>query len=184
VRWAALFADLEAQLEAAEEAELAGEVADRQRLEVARLELVDRFRAALDAELTIGLRSGEVIHGSATRVGPDWLLLTSAGRPDALVPVGAVSWVRGLPPYVRVPATIGAVEARLDLAFVLRGLARDRAFVHLALLDGSTVSGTIDRVGRDFLDLAEHAPEDARRADAVSAVRTVGFDAVVVVRPV
>jgi hypothetical protein len=183
VRWTALFADLEAQLEAAEEAELAGEVADRQRLEVARLELVDRIRAALGAELTIGLRTGDVIRASATRAGPDWLLLTATGEPDALLPLGAVSWVRGLPPYVRLPAAIGAVEARLDLAFVLRGLARDRAVVRLVLLDGSTVNGTIDRVGRDFLDLAEHAPDDPRRPDAVSAVRTVGFNAVVVVRP-
>src|SRR4051812_3958628 len=59
VRWAALFADLEAQLAAAAEADLAGEVADRQRLEVARLQLVDRLRAAAGSELTVGLANGD-----------------------------------------------------------------------------------------------------------------------------
>jgi hypothetical protein len=94
-----------------------------------------------------------------------------------------VSWVRGLPPYARVPVSVGVVESRLDLASVLRALARDRAVVRLVLTDGSAVTGTIDRVGSDFLDLAEHATDDARRADAVTAVRAVAFSALAVVRP-
>lgn len=182
MRWPALFADLEAQLAAADEAELAGEVADRQRLEVARLTLVDRFRGAVGSELAVGLAGGEVLRATLTRAGPDWLLLAVAGQPDALVPLAAVGWVRGLPPHARVPDAVGVVESRLDLASVLRALARDRAVVRLALSDGSTVTGTIDRVGADFLDVAEHAADDARRPEAVSGVRTVAVGALVALR--
>jgi hypothetical protein len=53
----------------------------------------------------------------------------------------------------------------------------------LELTDRTAVTGTIDRVGRDFLDLAEHAVDDARRAESVRSVRTVPFGAVVAVRP-
>lgn len=183
MRWAALFADLEAQLAAAADADLAGEVAERQRIEVARLELADRVRAARGIEITVGLVTGESERGVVSRTGPDWLLLADPGRPDALVPLAAVDWVRGLPPYAHVEESVGAVEARLDLGYVLRGLARDRAVVRLTLTDRRSVTGTVDRVGRDFLDLAEHAADDARRAEAVDAVRTVPLRAVVGVRP-
>ena len=183
MRWAALFADLEAQLAAAADADLAGEVADRQRLEVARLELVDRLRAAVGAEVAVGLVTGGTEHAVVGGAGPDWVLLEAIGRPDALVPLAAVAWLRGLPSHAHVAAAVGVVESRLDLAFVLRGLARDRAVVRLELTDRTSVSGTIDRVGRDFLDLAEHAVDDARRTDAVVAVRTVPFAAVIAVRP-
>lgn len=183
MRWAALFADLEAQLAAVADADLAGEVADRQRLEVARLELVDRLRAAVGTELAVGLVTGATEHAVVGGAGPDWVLLEATGRPDALVPLAAVTWLRGLPSYARVAASVGAVESRLDLGFVLRGLARDRAVVRLELADRTAVTGTIDRVGRDFLDLAEHAVDDVRRAEAVQAVRTVPFAGVAAVRP-
>jgi hypothetical protein len=64
----------------------------------------------------------------------------------------------------------------------LRGLARDRAPVQVVLDDGTALHGTIDRVGADYLELAEHPGDLHRRADAVRGVRTVVIDAVVLVR--
>jgi hypothetical protein len=44
------------------------------------------------------------------------------------------------------------------------------------------LSGTIDRVGADHLDLALHAPGEWRRAEAVTGVATVGFGGLYAVR--
>jgi len=65
-----------------------------------------------------------------------------------------------------------------------RVLARDRAEVVLyfgAAAGPSMVSGIIDRVGRDFLELAAVAPGEARRASNVRAVYAVPFAAVAAV---
>ena len=75
MRWTALFEDMEAQLEAADAAELDSEVRDRTRTEFARVELVGRLRASLRTELTLQLRSGERLRGELAALGGDWLVL-------------------------------------------------------------------------------------------------------------
>jgi hypothetical protein len=74
------------------------------------------------------------------------------------------------------------VLARLGLGSALRAIARDRLQVTVVLIDGSTLPGTVDRVGADFLEMAEHAPGEPRRRGDVSGMRTVAFAAVAVVR--
>jgi hypothetical protein len=54
--------------------------------------------------------------------------------------------------------------------------------VHVVLDDGAVLSGTIDRVGADFLELAVHAPGEPRRAEAVRGVHAVALDGVAVMR--
>jgi hypothetical protein len=54
--------------------------------------------------------------------------------------------------------------------------------VSVRLIDTSTCSGTIDRVGADFVEIAEHAPAEPRRAGAVTAVRTIPRAAILIVR--
>jgi len=178
MRWEPLFADLEAQLDRAEQAEALGEVAERTRLEWARTGLADRLRAAEDWPLRLVLDGGESVTGRCTDAAPEWVSLgTDTGA--ALVPLHAVAWVSGL--GREVAPEPGRVLRRLGLASALRALARDRAGVRL-LTAGGTVTGTIDRVGADHLDLAEHPPGEPRRASAVRAVLAVPFPAIRVVR--
>src|SRR3712207_3266832 len=82
------------------------------------------------------------------------------------------------------PEPADGVRSRLDLRRALRGLARDRAAVHVVLDDGGTVTGTLDRVGADYVELAEHPADVARRSEAVQGVRAVVIGAVMLVRTV
>jgi len=186
-RWEALFRDLDAQFEAAEAAELAAEVADRTRREIALVRLGDRLRAALGGNLTIGVSGGEVLSGALLTVGPDWLLLGAGpgGSPDGrdtVVVLSAVQSLTGLGARFLPPETEGRVAARLDVRHALRALARSRVAVRVLLRDGSVVVGTLDRIGADHLDLAEHDAGEARRSGAVRRVRTVPLAALAAVR--
>lgn len=181
MRWQQLFDDLEGQYDAARAAELAGEVAERTRREVARLLLVDRLRAAEGAPLAVTIPGAGVVRGRLLDAGVDWLLLDEGGGREALVPLQAVLGVTGAGLRSAAPDD-GPVAKRLDLRWALRGLARSRAGVALGLLDGSVVTGTLDRVAADHLDLAEHGPGEARRAGAVRQVRLVPLGALALVR--
>ena len=181
MRWQALFDDLEAQFDAAQAAELAGEVAERTRRETALLRLVDRLLAADGALLTVSLPGAAVLRGRLLDAGADWLLVDEGGAREVLVPLAAVLGITGLGSQSAAPDD-GPVAKRLDLRWALRGLARSRAGVAVGLLDGSLVTGTLDRVGQDHLDLAEHGLGEARRAVAVRQVRVVPLRAVALVR--
>ena len=178
VRWERMFADLESQLDAADASALAGEIADRSRREMALVSFMDRLRAST-GPITVGLPGHTPICGSVAGLGADWVLLVD-GTVEVVVVAAAATWLRGLPMQAEPDRT--ALGTRLDLGYVLRGIARDRAPVALLLIDGSTARGTIDRVGRDFVDVAEHDADEPRRAEAVLSARTVLFTALAAVR--
>jgi hypothetical protein len=180
VRWDDLFADLEGQLEEAERAELAVEVADRTRLELGRVTLVDRLRAALDRPVGVELRGAGSVTGRLLEVGPDWLLLEE--RREVLVPLAALLVVTGLPARVAAPLPEARARTRVRLATALRGLVRERAPVAVTLVDGTLLQGTLDRVGADHVDLALHEPGEARRPGALRGVRVLPVPALGAVR--
>lgn len=182
VRWQALFADLEAQAEQADRSELDAEVRDRSRREIALLRTVDRLGGAVGRVLVVHVHGQGAVEGRLERVGPDWLLLEEPAGREVLVPLDAVLGVRGLSGATRSPAEQGRVEARLDLRHALRGLSRSRSPVQLGLRDGSAVSGTVDRVGADHVEIAEHAVDQPRRAASVTGTRLVPAHALAVVR--
>lgn len=182
VRWEALFADMDAQLEAAAAAELASEVSDRSRREVARLHLLDRAALAAGAQLSVGVAGAGTVVGRLLRSGPGWWLL-AADQVEILVCTDAIGWIAGLPAFAADPETAPALARRLGLGYVLRGIAKDRAAVAVVLRDATVITGTFDRVGADFVDLAEHAPGEPRRSGSVRGARTVPFAAIAVVRP-
>jgi hypothetical protein len=182
MRWHDLFDDLEAQYDAARHAELAAEVGERSRRELALVRLVDRLRPAVGQSLSVRVRGGGAAEGQLLAVGPDWLLLAEPGGREALVAMAAVVSIGGLAAQSAAGGSEGEVAARLTLAFALRGIVRDRSAVILTYVDGSGATGTLDRVGLDFAEIAEHPPGEARRRSMVRSVRTVPFWALAVVR--
>ncbi len=128
--------------------------------------------------MRLSVRGGGRVEGEVADLGDGWVLLaTTPRRREALVPLGGVTSVTGL--------GAGAVEERssrrFGLGYALRALSRDRAVVRVTDVDGSVVVGTIDAVGADALDLAEHPAEVPRRAANVIAVRTIPLAAVALV---
>ncbi|MGB7819153.1 MAG: hypothetical protein WBL35_10560, partial [Ornithinibacter sp.] len=68
---------------------------------------------------------------------------------------------------------------RFGLGYALRALSRDRATVAVSLLGVPAVIGTIDAVGADHLDLAEHHEGEVRRPENVRRTLALPFAALV-----
>ena len=184
MRWDDLFRDLEAQLDAAEAAELDAEVADRTRREAAQLGPgrpgPGRGRAP---GAWCGCSGPGPVDGVLVDVGSQWLLVAETGGREVLVPSTAVVSLAGLRAWSGAPGSGGQVFARLGLG---SRAARDRPGPAAGPGAGSStrsvVSGTVDRVGADFLEVTEHGAGEPRRRAEVTAVRTVPFAALALVR--
>jgi len=197
MRWDDLFDDLESQLEQELGAEEGDVLAEEERLRLGRLALRDRLLAMTrpadgpGEQLRLSLRDGSTVTVAVGSIGRDWLVgeLIGARRGSCVVPLSAVSALLPTPEQLaRSVATEPAAEpaialsARLGLAFVLRDLCRRRAAVDLSTASGERVHGTIDRVGRDHLDVAEHEPGVPRRAASVGRIRILPFTELLLLR--
>ncbi len=167
MRWELLFADLEGSLIAAERAELDSEIASRTRDERAAVDIASRLAQAAGSDITLVLRGGARVTGRVADAAGSWVLLaTTAG--DALVPLAGIAAVEGLGHRA---ATLGAVERRLRITTMLRGLAEARARV-VVETDGGAWSGVIAAVGSDHLDLEGPGGTRAIRIDGLLQVRS------------
>ena len=184
MRWQALFDDLEGQAEALARGELDAEVRDRVRREVSLLRLLDRLVPHTGRPVQLLVHGAGLVPGTLLDAGVDWLLLEETGGRELLVPALAVLAVTGPGPGAQAPGGEGEVGKRLDLRWALRGLARDRAGVSVVLRDGTTLGGTLDRVGADFVELAEHGTGEARRAATVRGVRLLPLEGLALLRRV
>ncbi|KGH44776.1 hypothetical protein IN07_22730 [Modestobacter caceresii] len=181
MRWEQLFADLEAQMAEQEAAVDQADEASRARAEHGRVRLADRLRGATGQEVSLSCGAGELA-GRLVDVGVDWVLLVDQQHREVLVALGAVRAVSGLTAVTAAAAAEGAVDRALDLRRAVRALARDRAALHCLLADGAVLAGTVDRVGADFLELAEHPVDEPRRRAVVTGVRAVSLGALVALR--
>lgn len=190
MRWDELFADIESQLEHELDLERQGVAAEEERLRLGRIALRDRVLAMGRVDpVALVLADGGTLALRVESAGRDWI----AGRADAgaasravVIPLAAVAAVVPAGDQLELGLRAGSEEAlpeltaRLGLGFVLRDLCRRRAGVELRTRLG-TVRGTIDRVARDHLDLAEHDAGEARRDAVVRRIRLVPFDAILCV---
>jgi hypothetical protein len=200
MRWDNLFDDLESQLEQELSAEEVDLHAEEERLRLARLGIRDRLFAVhargsgeTERALRLRLRDGTRVSVVAETFGRDWfageILDDSERRPACVVPLDAVAAVTLTPQQVRssldgsgaADEHVGALSARLGLPFVLRDLCRRRRPVELLFSSGA-LHGTVDRVGRDHLDIAVHEPGMPRRESAVTEYRMVRLDEILLVR--
>ncbi|MDQ1553995.1 MAG: hypothetical protein QOK46_1073 [Microbacteriaceae bacterium] len=202
MRWDNLFDDLESQLEQELTAEEIDLQAEEERLRLARMSIQDRvfaiygsMGAAEGSAIRLLLKSGETISVRPAAFGKDWFsadLVDDARRhSQCVVPIHAIAAL--VLTREQVAQSLGesaasgstasprGISARLNLAFVLRDLCRRRRSLELHL-PGSVLHGTIDRVGRDHLDLAVHEPGTARRENEVTHYRLVPFEQVLFVR--
>ena len=188
VRWDDLFADLEGQLAQGLGAEDLDLAAEEERLRLGRLGLRDRIAAFAGEELALELRDGTRARLRVETIGRDWIsgAASEARGASCVVPLDAVAAV--LPGVERVARSMAApaehpdaLSRRLGLPFVLRDLCRRRVAVEI-LTASRALHGTVDRVGRDHLDLAEHDPGEPRRTGAVRAVRILPFRELLLVR--
>jgi hypothetical protein len=202
MRWDDLFDDLESQLELGMSAEETDILAEEERLRLARLGLRDRIAAIASGapgsnrELRITLCDGSMIRFRPTAHGRDWFQGDIVDGGDRLrsgiLPVPAIAAVSldadQVQASLRVTVATSVLSDRLGLAFVLRDLCRRRLAVELWLQaapgsrERSRVHGTIDRVGRDHLDVAVHDVDRLRRTTDVGEYRVIPLDAIVLVK--
>ena len=178
MRWERLFDDLAAQWAAAQAQERAGEIADRTRRERATVGLLDRLLAHR-GELDVVVRGGQRSLGTPVDLGQDFVVLAS-GPARHLLPLSALVQITGLGRQLGAPSEATAAR-RFGLGYALRGIARDRAPVLLDDLGGRRLTGTIESVGLDHIDLHEHHLDVPPRRDQITAVRTIPFAALMAV---
>lgn len=177
MRWEDLFDDLEAQwlreLQADQEALLPEMV----RAERAAVGWSDRVATAIGQALMI-VTAAQRVSGVLRDLGRDWLLLEEQRR-SVLIPTTAVLGISGLPYRSRSETSHGR---RIGLGTALRGIARDRSAVTVHDTAGGLTTGSIDWVGADHFDVAEHPADAVRRPDAITGRRMIPIAAVAVIR--
>jgi hypothetical protein len=171
MRWERLFDELSQRYEQLADEEADSELPERTRLEYGSVELLERLAGAGGQPIRLHLLHGGVVSGTLRRLGPDWLLVTDAGAGELIIAADAVVAIEGLTRSTGEQLT--PVEARYDLRKLVRAVGRARSGVELLLRSELQLSGTVDRVGADFLELAIHAPWEARRHTAVRSVVVV-----------
>lgn len=199
MRWESLFDDLENQLEhelTLDELELR---AEEERLRIGRLSVRDRILAVAEATstVTLALNDGRWFTVRPHAFGKDWLAAdivpSEEARPRAeltqcILPLASIVTI--VVPREELRASIRPqpearggerLAERIGLPFVLRDLCRRRTRVDLTVASGA-FTGTIDRVGRDHLDLAVHEADAPRRQSLVRRFVVLPLDAVALVR--
>ena len=199
MRWENLFDDLEGQLERELSAEETDVEVEEERLRLARLSLRERLIALSGGHggrtaLKMSLIGGQNVTVVPSAFGRDWfsadLVDESSRFRRCLVPLAAITQV--VMEGDQVPSSLsfdlsprmsdqprgfpvgeqGSLSARLGLPFVLRDLCRRRAAIEVLTVSGRC-HGTIDRVGRDHFDLAEHEHGVPRRSSVVTGYRMI-----------
>lgn len=183
MRWERLFTDLEGQLEAVATDQLDADVADRTRRELAATTFEGRLRGAVGRVLELSVAGLGPLAGEVRRVGPGWLMVDVVGGSPAVVSARFVTGARDLPMATREELGAATANAAPGLVPVLRVLSRDRTVTAVVLATGATYTGTVDRVGTDYFDLAEHSLDEPRRASVIRGVRTIPTSAVAALRP-
>jgi hypothetical protein len=175
-----VFDDLEAEFEAGLRREAEQETTAAVRAELGSTVLWEQLARRVDSQAVV-FAGPRTLRGRVAASYPEFLVLRGDDGAEHLIRYGPASSfaLPAEPPALR--PTPGPAVRRYQFALALRELARRREPVKVILVDGTGVDGTIEAVGSDYLEVAEHDPGEARRRAAVRARRFVGFAAVVAV---
>lgn len=171
-----LLAGILAEAEAADAAAMDVDIAEVERAVRAESRLLDRLRAQRRVALDI-VGMGALI-GDVAVVGRDVVVL-AADDGDWAVPIWGIAAVIDLAPGVLMAQR---PSERLGLTAIARSWARQRCSVRVMRLNAVPLDGTLDGVGADHLDLAEHDPGEPRRADSVRRLATIPLGSVAAIR--
>lgn len=167
-----VFDDLEQQAVGLALADRDAEVADLAAAAYAEVSLAERAHASRGALLVVRSAGGLVLTGTLVRSGADWLLVEAAGA-AWLVPLAGVVSVSGLSPRAD-DAESWSVVDRLTLRALVRRTAGSDPRCRLHLVDGSSTTGAVLRVGRDFVELVAGEPAPGERARSSTVVVPLG----------
>jgi hypothetical protein len=175
-----VFDELEAEFEAGLRREAEQEAVAALRAGMGATVLWEQLARRVGSQAVVHI-GGRRFRGTVLASYPEFLVLRADDGGEHLVRYGpAVSVALPSEPSSLRP-TPDTAARRYQFALALRELARRREPVRVELADGSGVDGTIEAVGGDYLEIAEHDPGEARRKAAVRARRFVGFAAVAAV---
>jgi hypothetical protein len=175
-----VFDELEAEFEAGLRREAEQESLAAVRAELGATVLWEQLARRIGSESTV-LAGAHAFRGTVLASYPEFLVLRAADGAEHLIRHGwAVSIALPAEPAPLRP-TPDAANRRYQFALALRELARRREPVRVLVADGSSCDGTIEAVGSDYLEIAEHHLGEARRRGAVRARRFIGFAAVAAV---
>lgn len=175
-RFDALLAGIVAEAEAADAAALDADIAEVERAARAEARLLDRLRA--QREVSLEIVDGGLVRGLVAAVGRDVVVL-AADDGDWAVPAWGITAI--INPIEGVePAR--SLSERLGLASIARSWARQRSLVRVMRVDGAPLDGTIDAVGADHVELAEHDPGEPRHPGAVRRQVMIPLGAISAIR--
>jgi len=171
-----VFEELEAEFEAGLRHEAEQEAVAAIRAEVGATPLWEQVarRIGADAVVRAGSRT---LRGTVVASYPDFFALQGHDGGQHLIRFPAVS-VALSPGRAALQPAPDRGQRRYHFVLALRELARRREPVRVELADGDTAEGTIEAVGSDYLELAEHEVGEARREAAVRARRFAAFAAI------
>lgn len=175
-----VFDELEGEFDAGLRREAEQEALAAVRAELGATVLWEQLARRIGSETTV-LAGARAFRGGVVASYPEFLVLRAIDGTEHLIRYGpAVSVALSAQPPALRPAPPGAAR-RYQFALALRELARRREPVRVELVEGARCDGTIEAVGSDYLEVAEHDLGEARRRAAVRARRFVGLAAVVAV---
>jgi hypothetical protein len=171
-----VFDQLEAEFEAGLRREAEQETVAALRAQVGATAMWERLarRTGADGVVRAGRR---LVRGAVLASYPDFFVLQGSDGAQHLVRFEATSIALPAEQGPPQPAP-GAAVRRYAFGLALRELARRREPVRLELTDGTAIDGTVEAVGSDYLEMAEHDIGEARRETAVRARRFAAFTAV------
>ena len=151
-----MLADADSAAAAEQVLERDAEVADRIHVTWGRITLADRLAAADGSQVRIHVRAGGEplwVAGSVADAGRDWCKIATSSGP-IYVNVEQIISVAGLSGAAADPEQRSAISAARGFTQILRPLCRGGISVMAVTTDGRHLTGHIDRVGADHLDLA------------------------------